>query len=319
MAAARKAGRGAAGGGVGVARALQLLAGSLVLLLPLSCSPRQPAGAAAQAPEQGIRVFVSILPQVTFVKEVGGDRVIVEALVRPGQDPHTFEPTGQQMARLARAAVFFRIGVPFENALIPRIQGSTRNLLIVDTQAGIPLRPLNEEAEHGEGGPDPHTWMSPLLVKRQAQTIRDALAELDPAGKQSYQANYERFAAELEALHQEIAAALAPFRGKDLFVYHAAYGYFADEFGLRQVAVEIGGAQPSARQLAGLIDRARQEGVKVIFVQPQFSPKGAETLAESIGGAVVPLDPLAEDYLGNMREMTRRIRQAFGEGGQGSP
>ena len=199
--------------------------------------------------------------------------------------------------------------------MIPRIRSSNPQLKIIDTQAGIELREIeegNHEGEdHDEHGLDPHTWLSPLLAKRQAQIIRDALIEADPGGREEYEAGYRNLAAELGSLHEEIAAALAPFRGEEIFVYHPAYGHFTDEYGLRQVAVETGGSEPSAQQLARLIERARERQVRIIFVQPQFSRTGAEAVAEAIGGVVVPLDPLAEDYVENLREMARKIAEAL--------
>ena len=294
-----------------VQRIILLLGIAFLVVQPLSV----PAGG-QKSSEQGEPIaFVSIGPQRYLVQSIAGSRIRVEVLVQPGQDPHTFEPTPKQMAQLSRGRLYFRIGVAFERSLIPRIRSSNPQLKIIDTQAGIELREIeegNHEGEdHDEHGLDPHTWLSPLLAKRQAQIIRDALIEADPGGREEYEAGYRNLAAELGSLHEEIAAALAPFRGEEIFVYHPAYGHFTDEYGLRQVAVETGGSEPSAQQLARLIERARERQVRIIFVQPQFSRTGAEAVAEAIGGVVVPLDPLAEDYVENLREMARKIAEAL--------
>jgi len=294
----------------------------IILLFGLAFLVVQPLSAPAggqKSSEQGEPIaFVSIGPQRYVVQSIAGSRIRVEVLVQPGQDPHTFEPTPKQMTQLSRGQLYFRIGVAFERSLIPRIRSSNPQLKIIDTQAGIELREIEKgdhEGEkgkdHDEHGMDPHTWLSPLLAKRQAQTIRDALIEADPGGREEYEAGYRNLAAELDGLHREIAAALAPYRGEEIFVYHPAYGYFIDEYGLRQVAVETGGSEPSAQQLARLIERARERQVRIVFVQPQFSRTGAEAVAEAIGGVVVPLDPLAEDYVENLREMARRIAEAL--------
>jgi zinc transport system substrate-binding protein len=297
-----------------VQRIILLLGIAFLVVQPLSA----PAGG-QKSSEQGEPIaFVSIGPQRYLVQSIAGSRIRVEVLVQPGQDPHTFEPTPKQMTQLSRGKLYFRIGVAFEQSLIPRIRSSNPQLKIIDTQAGIELREIEEgdhEGEEGEDhdeyGLDPHTWLSPLLAKRQAQTIRDALIEADPGGREEYEAGYQSLAAELDGLHREIAAALAPYRGEEIFVYHPAYGYFTDEYGLRQVAVETGGSEPSAQQLARLIERARERQVRIVFVQPQFSRTGAEAVAEAIGGVVVPLDPLAEDYVANLREMARKIAEAL--------
>jgi zinc transport system substrate-binding protein len=285
----------------------------MILLLGIALIVVQPFSASAggqKSSEQGEpTAFVSIGPQRYLVQSIAGSRLRVEVLVQPGQDPHTFEPTPKQMTQLSRGKLYFSIGVAFEQSLIPRIRSSNPQLKIIDTQAGIELREIEKGEEHGL---DPHTWLSPLLAKRQARTIRDALIEADPDGRGVYEAGYQSLAAELDSLHEEITAALASYRGQEIFVYHPAYGYFTDEYGLKQVAVETGGSEPSAQQLARLIERARQRQVRIIFVQPQFSRTGAEAVADAIGGVVVPLDPLAEDYVENLREMARLIADALG-------
>jgi len=328
-----------------------LLALAAPVLVLTACRQAPPSGtpqtspAAAPQAEGGKRlgVFVSIPPQAYFVQRVGGDHVQVDVLVGPGQNPHSFEPTPAQISSLAKATVFFRVGMPFEDGLLPRLRGAFTHLEIVDTRQGVPVRPMEEHehehdaahhghehdtaahhahehgseahhehpAHHDEEGADPHIWLNPRLVKIQAQTIADALIRLDPANADEYRRNLAAFTAELDALDARIAAALAPVRGQPLFVYHPAFGYFADAYGLHQVAVEIGGKEPSPKDLADLIRRARQENVRVIFVQPQFSTRSAEIIARQIGGAVVPLDDLAPDYMTSMEAMAEQVRQAL--------
>lgn len=308
---------------LGALRAANLLAVAL-LVGPAACV-RQ-GGSDRAIADARIPIFVSIPPLQYLAAAVGGERVRVEVLVQPGQDPHTFEPTPRQMSLLAGARLFVRVGVDFENGLIPRLREGLPQLRIVDSRDGITLRPIDaeedhaREAEHERGaddGTDPHVWMDPLLALRQARTIRDALIELDPQGRESYERGYAALSAELEALHAEIAAALAPYRGQELFVFHPAFGYFADAYGLRQAAVETGGKEPSARQLTALIELARERQVRVIFVQPQFSQTGARAVAEAIGGAVVPLDDLAADYAANLREVARRVAAGLSGDGPG--
>jgi zinc transport system substrate-binding protein len=259
-----------------------------------------------------LSLVVSIPPQAYFADRVGGQRVRTETLVVPGQDPHTYDPTPRQLAEVARARVYFRIGFPFENALIPRLQSTVPDLLIVDTRQGIALRPFEGEAASGvQAELDPHIWMSPTLVMKQVESIRDTLIRLDPAGEGEYRANAERFISELRRVRARIAALLAPLRGRTFLVYHPAFGYFADEFGLRQAAVESADKEPTSRQLARLIDQAQAQGIKVVFVQPQFSQAGARAVAEAIGGKVMPLDDLAYDYLSNLETMARTIQEAL--------
>lgn len=296
----------------------RLICAALCLLAPFLGS-----GFSAAKDNNGpLKVFVSILPQKYFVEKVGGDLVKVDVLVGPGQSPATYEPTPKQMAELARAKAFFAIGVPFENRLTPKIRSGFRNLTLVDTRKGIEL--LSMEAEHGHdhkeaaddhdheaGTPDPHIWLDPILVKKQAATIGAALSKMDPANAGSYERNLKSFQADLDRVNAKIAKALAPVKGKEIFVFHPAYGYFAHRYGLKQEAVETGGKEPSARALARLIERAKAEGVRVIFVQPQFDRKNAETVAKAIGGAVVSLDPLAPDYIKNLEDMAEKVASAL--------
>jgi zinc transport system substrate-binding protein len=118
-----------------------------------------------------------------------------------------------------------------------------------------------------------------------------------------YRSNLHGLLEDLNQVHDKIARELAPFKGQEFFVFHPAFGYFAQRYGLKQMPVEIEGKQPTAKQLAQLIDKARKTGVRTIFVQPQFSRTGAERLAKATGATVVPMDPLAKDYLKNLEDM----------------
>ncbi|MEY6432609.1 zinc ABC transporter substrate-binding protein [Thioalkalicoccus limnaeus] len=287
-----------------------------------------------------VRVFVSVLPQKTFVEKVGGDHVQVEALIRPGNDPHTFEPTPRQVVALTEAALFVRIGMPFEEAWMRRILATNPELVVIDARDGLPLRRLEAHAhgpgedhghdhEHHHGHDhhadpdhetahqshdpdelDPHIWTSPPLVKAMSEQLRDALSRIDPQRAADYAVNQRAFAAELEALDRAIRTELADAAGRRFLVYHPAWGYFADTYGLVQVPIEYQGKEPGARSLAALIDQARTEGVQVVFVQPQFSPKAAEQVARAIGGRVESIDPLAADYAENLLRVARLIGSA---------
>jgi len=268
-------------------------------------------------------VFVSILPQVCFLERIGGNHLDVEVLIGEGQSPRNYKPTPKQMAKLATAKAYFRIGVPVEKGVMRKIGQSHKNLVIVETQKGIVYRYLaghhhdhgEKQGKHlalaGEREPDPHIWMNPRLVKLQARKIQDALGRLDPVHKREYAANLQAFEADLDRVDARVARCLAPFRGSNMYVFHPAFGYFADAYGLIQVPVEIEGKEPSARQLADLIDRAKKDRVKVMFVQPQFSRRSAEAVAKAIGGVVVPINPLARDYLANLERIAAAVEQGL--------
>ena len=265
-----------------------------------------------------ISVYASILPQKYFIERIGGNKVSVEIITKPGQSPETYEPTPAQIIRLSNASLFFTIGVPFEKQFIPVIQSTINNIRIVDTSIGVKKRYL-EKHSHGEGenieihegSEDPHIWLSTLAVKIQAENIFDALSELDPQNNEYYKKNLEDFLLDLDNTYKEIKTELDPFKGKTVFVFHPAFGYFTDEFGLNQESIETGGKEPAPATMMKIINYALEDNIKVIFVQPEFSKKNAETVANAIGAKVVELNPLSADYLNNLKKMAQEIKKSL--------
>jgi len=261
-----------------------------------------------------VRAFVSILPQVYFVRTIGGSRVSVQSMVPPGVEPETYDPTPRQMTQLSQAKVFFAVGLPFEATLIPKIRSSMKSVLVVDTQANVPTRTFSQHttgSTAGEAGTDPHIWLSPQLVKMQGATIEKALAKIDPAGAADYAAGLAKLDSEMDALHAEISSSLSGLNGRSFFVFHPAFGYFADEFGLKQVSIEVEGKSPGPQQLASLIDEAKKLKVRMIFVEPEFDQSRAKVIADTVGAKVVVIDPLAEDYVANLTEVAKQIKAAI--------
>jgi zinc transport system substrate-binding protein len=278
-------------------------------------------------------VTVSILPQVYFVERIGGERVNADVLVLPGRSPATYAPNPTQIANLAKSDVYFRIGVPFENLLLPRINGIAANILVVDTRKGIQLRKMlaghhahgegqgiqrphktSHDQEHGHDnqGLDPHIWLDPNLVKKQAATICGALIAMDPGGTDTYRSNLDRFTADLEALHQRLQQILLPLVNENLYVFHPSFGYLADAYGLRQTPIEVEGKSPKGKDLYRFIQMAKRSKARAIFVQPQFDKQAALKIATAIQGKVIPLDPLAGNYMQNMETMALKIAGAVG-------
>lgn len=278
---------------------------SLLLALLLSTAD----GAAASAPP--LTVFVSLPPQAAIVQRIGGELVRTHILVNAGQDPHTFEPKPRQIQTLARASLYFTGGLPFEQQITAKIR-HTGQLAIIDTTAGIPKVMAADPHGHGAASEvDPHVWLAPESLQIMAENIGKALGLHDPDNQAVYDRNTLTLIEELRHLNQAITKKLAPYRGRTFYVFHPAFGYFAAAYGLRQQAVETGGKLPSPKQLAALIDQAKKEGVKIIFVQPQFDTKNAEMIASAIGGAVVAIDPLAPDIFGVLTTMANGIEKAL--------
>jgi zinc transport system substrate-binding protein len=288
-------------------------------------------GCAAKAKgAHGIVVAVSILPQQYFLERIGGDRVTALVLVGPGQNPHSYEPTPRQMASLAGARAWIKSGTDFELALEPKIRSQYPALSIVDGTAGVAFRELEKHSHEGEGADhdddepaagnsgqdgamptdlniDRHTWLGREPAKIMAGWVRDTLIAIDPDGADLYRANCAALVADIDREFDELKTRLAPLSGSKVFVFHPSFGYFLDEFGIKQEAVEIGGKEPTAQALARLIDEAKRDKPSAIFVQAQFPVSAAKKIADSVGAKVVPLDPLAPDWLDNVK----RIGDAF--------
>jgi zinc transport system substrate-binding protein len=267
------------------------------------------------------RVFVSIPPQKYFVQKIGGDLVSVAVLVPAGADPHTYEPKPKQMAELTKCAVYFAVGIDFEKAWLPRIAGTNPKMRIVHTDDGIKKIIMTDhhhdkKSRHGHdrmghhhhgGTQDPHVWLSPALVKIQAEHIFHALIDIDPDNWMRYKNNYTAFLEEIDILDAELKNLFAGRKGDRFMVFHPSWGYFAKKYDLEQVPIEIEGKAPKPAQLTTLIRYAREHGIRVVFVQPQFSAKSAEMISHEIGGHVVHVDPMAENWAGNLREVARKF------------
>lgn len=289
--------------------------------------------APGRAEASPVNVFVSIAPQKYFVERIGGDLVNVAVMVPPGASPHAYEPKPAQMRALAQARVYFALGVEFERAWLPRITATHPGLLVVHTDSGIEKIPMVPHHHHNDDGHshgrkhshghdsdfshghlhdglDSHIWLAPDLVRVQAGHILNALRELDPANASVYGENHARFMTDIDMLDAELRRILAGKQDMAFMVFHPAWGYFAMAYGLEQIPVEVEGKEPKARDLERLIDRARERGIAVVFVSPQFSARSAEMIASSINGQVVSIDPLAEDWLENMRVVAEKFRAA---------
>ena len=293
----------------------------MIIILIFACAITAPL-AAKGGQEQSIQsekpmVAVSILPQSYFVDRIGDGRFAQVVLVGLGQSPHSYEPTPRQMADLARSKAWILSNTDFEISLLPKITALYPKLRIVDGTYGVDFRSL-EAHDHEEEGEDHadddehdedsididrHSWLGrkPALIL--ARHVADTLSAIDPASSAFYETNYQALAADINRVYDSLAISLAPLKGKTVFVYHPAFGYLFDDFGIIQEAVETGGKEPTAKSINGLILKASVEQVPAIFVQSQFPVSAAKAVADAVGAVVVPLDPLAADWLANIQRM----------------
>ena len=283
---------------------VQLLRVSLALFIVfiggLFTSPR-----AFYKPYGGDRICIAVTipPQVEFVERIGGDRVYVTVMVPPGYNPHTYEPRVSQLRGVSVARIYFQVGsgVEFELAQMDRLRSLNRDMLVVNCSRGVRIV---------DG--DPHVWLSPRNVKVMIENIYEALVQVDPANEEYYRRNMEAYLRELDELDRDIRLAFMNVTNRRFMVYHPSWGYFARDYNLTQIPIESEGKEPTPAGLAALVDQARRLNIKVVIVSPQFDFKKAETIAEEIGGRVIFADPLAKDYLDNLRKFAFELAGSMG-------
>ncbi|NQU55203.1 MAG: zinc ABC transporter substrate-binding protein [Bacteroidetes bacterium] len=260
-------------------------------------------------------VTVSILPQKTFVQKIAGDDFEVNVLVPRGSSPAAYSLLPSQLKAIAGSAVWFRIGyIGFEYSWAEKIMEANGDMKVVDLSKGLDLI-VDEEEQHGDhvhmNGVDPHIWLSPLLVKQMAQKILDELSVLKPEKSVEYKGNYLKFVKEIDQLNIEIKNKLKSFQGKKFIVFHPSLTYFARDYGLEQFSLETGGKEPTPKQLASVVDLAKAENIKVIYIQDEFDREHARVFAEEIGGEIIQLRPLDAVWVDNLKEITNIFTDNF--------
>jgi len=297
---------------LGLAGAAVLTVAALVMLCVVAF--RHPP----EPPEsgQGVRVFVGIPPMADFVRRIAGPRGDAKVLVGPGRSAHTFEPTPRQMAELSEADVYFTIGLPFERKIARKLSASLARLRVMDASKGVTFL-ASSERDHGaaeaHAAHDPHIWLDPIRVKIVAGNIADALSEIDPAGKADYEKRLADFRRDLDDLHARVSQILMPVRGKEFLVFHPSFAYFAKRYDLVEVPAEVMGKEPSAKELAGIVDETRRMQTRVIFVQVQFAQASARAIARETGMRLVDLDPLGDDYIRDIEEIARKVADGLAD------
>lgn len=287
----------------------------LSLALPLGCSTRQPA----DNPD-AINMVVTIQPQIEFAEKVGGDKVTVNVMVPAGASPHTYEPLPSQITNLANADIYAQVGsgVEFEIAWMDKLESTNDKMLIVNCSDGIELIASSGEEEHAaeheeeneghhHGAMDPHIWTSPANAVIMSENMKKGLQEIDPANSDYYENNFQAYKQQLSALDSDIRTSLKTVDNRAFMTYHPAYGYFAHEYGLEMIAIQQEGKEPSAADIADLIETAKEKNIKIIIISPQFNPESAQTIAREIGCQTVGVNVLAPDYLENMRYFVNEL------------
>ena len=401
-------------------------------------------------------VVVSILPQKTFVEKIGRDKVKVTNMVRPGSDPHSYEPKPSQMRDISKANIYFPIGLEFENTWLPKFAAQNKNMKFVEMtknveyiemakhshhhhheeghdEEGLPyewagvfelqkgtyswsfskvegnyadpamkmliikankkdadlieayeeqakdtfakskaktatnnssleninsfytlsfdetknktvfkiqikeagkylfftehmpiefeadehyfkdstkkdievLTSVPEEAHHGK---DPHVWVSPKNVKIMAKNIYNTLVASDSKNQEYYETNYDNFIKEINQTNKKIKTILSSLpKNSKFMVFHPSWGYFAKDYNLEQLVIEVEGKEPKPKILQKIIKEAKEENVKAIFTQTEFSDKSAKVIADELKIKVIKETPLAPNWSQNLIQMANSI------------
>jgi len=303
------------------------VAGVMILLVAAGCVQQQGTVTSAHNGTPSLTVAVTILPQKQFVERIAGEHASIIVLVPPGADPHTHEPTPKQLEDISQASVYVKVGsgIEFERAWMDKLSGVNPRMTVVDSSRGIrfitggdhdhdeDIVAGNHSAESNEEeGTDPHIWLSPKNAKIMVENTYQGLAQADPDHAAEYRGNADAYIKELDMLDAEISQEIATKKTRTFMVYHPAWSYFARDYGLVQIPIETDGKDPSPAGIASLIRQAKEGNITVIFASPEYSTKSADVIAKEIGGSVALVSPLEEDYLGNIRNVSK----AFVMGGQ---
>ena len=281
---------------------------TILTVSTVSCAKKEEAS-------EKLRVAVTILPLANFVENVAGEKVEVSVMVPPGANVHIYELTPSQMAALSKAVMYVKVGsgIEFELVWMDKLIAANKDMLVVDCSKGVELQEKVGEhgVEHKHGAMDPHIWMSPLNAKIMVRNICDGLVQIDPDNKVFYEQNRDAYLQKLAQLAQDIRDRLSGVANGRFMVYHPALGYFAREYNLTMIPIEVEGKEPTVAGLARLIEQAKEHDIKFIFADSQFNPQSAEVIAKAIGGSVVFINPLAEDYIANLCSLLAELVQAM--------
>jgi len=262
-------------------------------------------------------VIVSITPQKTFVQKIAKEMVNVTVMVAPGSSPHSYEPKPSQMIALSKADIYFTIGVEFEKVWLKKFESQNKNLPFVDISANVHKLAMSKHQHHKKHeshetdnhiGFDPHTWLAPQNVAIMAQTIYENLIKISPQNAKEYKKNLETFLQEIKSTDKKIKTLLKDVPSHSKFmVFHPSWGYFANAYDLEQVAFEVEGKSPQPKEIIMIIEEAKEEKIKIIFTQPEFSDKSARIIAKEANITVEKISPLNPNWSQNLINMAQKI------------
>ena len=279
-------------------------------------------------------VAVTIVPQIEMVKAIAGERVEVVEMIPKGHSPANYAPSPAEMRTFNEASIYFSMGVPADmQNILPRAeeQSDLKVVKLFDRiEEKYPHRYFGEEEEadehddHAEaeaeaeehshaGGRDPHIWLSPARVSLMVEIMRDQLIEILPEYEAEFKENTEQYLEKLSAADQENKELLSEYKDQEILVYHPSFGYFTEHYGLKMIAIEEAGKEPGPRHLQEIIEHARQQGIKNVFYQAEIDSNKTRAVAEELDGEIIKLNPLAQNYIENLKVMAEKMAASIAE------
>lgn len=280
----------------------------LLTIFFIGCSSRQ---------QQEKVLSVTIEPQKYFLEQIVGDKYKVNCVVPNGSNPESFDLAPSQIMTIGKSEAYFKIGfLGIENTWIENIRKNNPHVKFFDCSSGItPIgghqhdqaQGEEQHSHHGHDDGDPHTWSAPYTARIIADNMYKAVIELDSKNKEYYTTNYNKLIAVIDSTDNVIKQYIDQAPCKSFIIYHPALSYFAQEYGLKQLSIEYEGKNPSPKQFKELIDYAKQNNVKTVFIQQEFDAKNAETMANSIGGKAIPINLMAYDWSSEIIKIAKAL------------
>lgn len=258
-------------------------------------------------------LLVSISPYRFLTERIAGEEFEVQTVVSGTANPHSYEPTAGQVSKMCQSLVWFRIGEPFEEKILPILKQRNAGLVAFDLREGLELIEASKalECKHcSMDHLDRHIWLSPKLMGQQAEMITRSLSEKFPEKKEVFGANLRALQSELRDLDAEIHALLRPITNRTLLVSHPAFGYFCKEYNFEQLSIEYEGKDPRPKHLEQILKLALSQSIDLALALPQHNNKGAQLVAEKLHVPVCLIDPYSSDYFETMRKLAHLIADA---------
>ena len=259
-------------------------------------------------PADKLNIFVTVIPQIGIVKQIGGQFVDVKALVTTGSCPETFSPSPKQIRGLSDADMFISLGLPFEESWLKKVSGARSETKMMVMSNGIKFRKLEDIHLQQEGDKDPHIWMSLRNTYIMAQNTAKILSRLMPQNSEYFTQNLKVYENKITTTDNKLKELFKDKKDKNIYVFHPVFGYFADDYGLKQIPIEMEGKEPSAKQIVELMSLFKKNNVKTIFVEPEFSSKSAEAVAKEIGAKTISVSIYNEDIFETMEDFVNKWR-----------